>query len=134
MKKIKQKDIRQLIPIISCIVLFGFIGIFVYSKTCFISQGVKIEASVSKADENSALFLIEGYAERAINFTLNGREIFIDTNGYFKEIIDPLPGYSIVKLEAKDKFGNHTEKSFKLVEKEITDSLVLNPNEEKIIN
>lgn len=125
MKKLKDKDIKYWVKIFSCFLLFGTIGVFAYFNTCFISKGVEIEASISKIDEESSVFAIEGFAKKATRVAINGREIFIDKNGYFRELLDPLPGYSVVKIEASDKFKNQSEKEFELVEKENAESVAL---------
>jgi len=118
MKSIKEKNIKWWIRIGSCSLLFIIIGIFAYTKMCFLAHGVEIKANISKLNEETNIYLVEGIAEKATKISMNGREIFINKNGYFRELIDPLPGYSVVTLDAKDKFGNETNKKFQLVEKE----------------
>jgi hypothetical protein len=58
---------------------------------------------------------VRGVADKATRITLNGREIFIDKDGNFSESISMLPGFSIVTLNAKDKFGKTAEKKFEVV-------------------
>lgn len=98
----------------SCVTLFAIIAIFSYEKMCFIWNGVKIEATLEQK-ENSSLTIVRGKAEKATYLTLNGREIFIDKGGNFSESISILPGYSVVTLNAKDKFGKTAEKKFEVV-------------------
>ena len=98
----------------SCVALFAIIGVFSYEKMIFIIRGVKIIATIEQKD-NSSLAIIRGTASKAIYISLNGREIFIDKDGNFSESIVILPGFSVVTLNAKDKFGKTAEKKFEMV-------------------
>ena len=102
---------------ISYVTLFAFIMVFGYEKMFFILNGVKIKATLEQKSD-STLSVIKGVAEKATMLTLNGREIFIDKDGNFSESIAMLPGYSVVTLNAKDKFGNTAEKKFEIVREE----------------
>ena len=103
--------------IISCIALFLFIGVFSYEKMNFVWNGVKIEAVLEQKD-GSPLAIVRGNASKATFISLNGREIFIDKDGNFSESIAILPGFSIVTLNARDKFGKTAEKKFQVATKE----------------
>jgi len=113
-KKLKNKNMKWWIGIISCATLFFIIAIFGYEKMCFLFKGVEIEATMEKQN-NSSLAEIKGNASKAVYLSLNGREIFIEKNGDFSESISMLPGFSIVTLNAKDKFGKTAEKKFEVV-------------------
>jgi hypothetical protein len=114
MREIKNKNIKWWIGIMSCVALFAIIMIFGYEKMSFIFNGIKIEAVLEQKD-GSSLSVVSGNASKATYITLNGREIFIDKEGNFSELIAMLPGFSIVTLEAKDKFGKTAEKKFQIV-------------------
>lgn len=116
-RDIKNKNMKWWIGTVSCVLLFVFITIFGYEKMCFIWHGVKIDA-IMKEEAGSNLVTITGVAEKAILLSLNGREIFIDKEGNFSEQVSPLSGYSIITLNAKDKFGKTAEKKFELVREE----------------
>lgn len=103
------------IGIISCVALFVVIGVFSYEKMCFLLKGVSIEATIEQQDPTSPLAVIKGVAAKATHITLNGREIFIDKNGNFAEAIAILPGFSVITLNAEDKFGKKSEKKFEVV-------------------
>lgn len=66
----------------------------------------------------STLIEIDGRARNVSYLNLNDRKIFTDTNGYFSEKLLLSPGYNIIKLDARDKFGTHTEKRLELILKE----------------
>lgn len=124
MKTIKNKDIKWWIGAIACFSLFAVIGIFSYKKMSFIFNGVKIEVKMEQK-ENSSLATIIGTAKNAKYIALNGREIFIDKEGNFSEIISILPGFSIITLNAKDKFGKTAEKNFKIVTEKNAEAIAL---------
>jgi len=114
MKIIRNKNIKWWIGITSCVALFAVIAIFSYEKMCFIFKGVEIEAIIEKTNDSS-LVEVSGKASKATYITLNGREIFVDKEGNFSESIAILPGFSVVTLNAKDKFGKTAEKKFEMV-------------------
>jgi len=115
--EIKNKDMKWWIVTTSYVGLFLFIAIFAYEKTCFVLNGVKIKATIENI-ENTELVSIKGNAEKAIQLTINDREIFVDKKGNFQEVLSPLDGYSIIRIYAKDKFGNEETKTFSLIKKE----------------
>ncbi len=128
---IKNKNMKWWVGIMSTILLFLVIGIFSYEKMLFIFKGVEIEASIEKKDDSS-LATVSGKAAKAINLTLNGREIFIDKEGNFSESIAMLPGFSVVTINARDKFGKTAEQKFEIVTEESASSFAFKSGE--IIN
>ena len=123
-KVLKNKNMKWWIGIISCVALFSVIMVFSYEKTNFLIKGVKIEAKIEQKGDSS-LAVINGTASKAVLITLNGREIFIDKEGNFSESIIVLPGFSVVTLDAKDKFGNKAEKKFEMVYDENAKAIAL---------
>ena len=79
-------------------------------------EGVQIKATIEN-NGGSPLAVVSGKAENATYLSLNGREIFIDKDGSFKESIALIPGFSVVTLDANDKFGNNKEKKFQIMYK-----------------
>lgn len=131
MKNINNKNIKWWVGIMSCVLLFVIIGIFSYEKMCFVFKGVEIEATIEQKD-NSSLALIKGTAPKATFISLNGREIFIDKEGNFSETISILPGFSVITIDAKDKFGKTAEKKFEIVRQKNAEAIAFENNE--IIN
>jgi hypothetical protein len=91
--------------------------LFSYEKMCFVWKGVEIKATMEQKND-SPLAKITGNASKAIYLTLNGREIFVDKEGNFSESIVFLPGFSVVTLDARDKFGKTAKKKFEVVYEE----------------
>ena len=48
---------------------------------------------------------LEGTAQNIVKLALNGRPIYTDKNGYFKEALVLENGYTIATLEAYDRYG-----------------------------
>lgn len=117
MTGIQNKSMKWWVGFMACVLLFSFIGVFAYMKTSFLFRGVQIEATINH-DGNSSLAIIKGKAMHATHITLNGREIFIDKDGSFSEPIILMPGFSVITIDTRDKFGENKEKKFQLVYKE----------------
>ncbi len=116
MSILRYKDIGWWVSVIAITLMLLSIGFFGYMKTRHLIQGVDIKTELSRR-ENSSLLRIKGNAMNAIHLKLNGREIYIDKEGNFSEMVDLLPGLSVIKLNAVDRFGKETEKEFKIINK-----------------
>jgi hypothetical protein len=58
----------------------------------------------------SRVVYLEGTARNIVRMTLNGRQIYTDSGGYFKEEVILENGYTIVTLQAEDRYGRkHTQ-------------------------
>ena len=120
MNPLKYKNIKWWIGAMSCTLLFSIIGVFAFMKMEFLWKGVQISAEINKENISSlsSLTNIKGEAKNANLLSLNGREIFINKEGKFSEMIALMPGLSVITLSAKDKFGNLAEKKFEVIYKE----------------
>lgn len=63
----------------------------------------------------NGIIQVTGEAERIASLYLNGRQIFTDEAGAFKETLLLLPGYNIIVVEAKDKFGRQAAERLALI-------------------
>lgn len=64
---------------------------------------------------HNPLVIIEGEAERISHLYLNRGQIYTDEHGRFDEKLLLAPGYNIITVEAKDKFGRHVKQTLELV-------------------
>jgi hypothetical protein len=64
---------------------------------------------------SQSLIDVRGQAKNISHITLNGRAIFVDEAGIFHERLLVPQGYTIMTLEAEDRFGRTTTKSIELV-------------------
>ncbi|PIQ92347.1 MAG: hypothetical protein COV70_00805 [Parcubacteria group bacterium CG11_big_fil_rev_8_21_14_0_20_39_22] len=105
--------------LISTLIATVFIGLgfFVYFGARDYIQGPVIRLSVGRYEPPTEkdVFTVEGNTRNIAFITLNGNPIFTDDNGYFKEQLLLAPGYNIITVEAKDRFGRIKKKAFDLV-------------------
>ena len=78
---------------------------------------VTITEPVDGSASTTSLIAIIGVAKNVSFLTLNGRQIFTDERGVFKESLLLSDGYNILTLEGKDRFGHTATKRLKLVYK-----------------
>ncbi len=116
------KDPKQTLRQGLLTILFVFIIFYAFSRSHDLLFGIKIKnitingtpaETISKAEES--MIKITGNAKNAVSLLLNGREISIEQTGDFSEAIALLPGYNVISLEAKDKFGYEDSKHYQLV-------------------
>ena len=63
----------------------------------------------------STTVTIIGQALRVNALSINGKAVFIDEAGNFKETLLVFPGMNTITLNAKDQFGRDTKKQLELV-------------------
>ena len=117
-----KQDAKKILKIILTSLLFLFIVIYTFFVSKDLIFGVKIKnVAVNglpmQSDEKvtDSVMNVTGVAKNAISLTLNGRDISIDQQGNFNETIVLLPGYNVIDIKAKDKFGHSDEKNYKLI-------------------
>jgi hypothetical protein len=113
------RDNQKLFRNIALSIFFLFIVGFAFFGSHNLVFGVKIkEINIENgATVTDSIEHITGNAKNAVVLTLNGREISIDKEGNFNETIALSPGYNIVSIEAKDKFGSRDHKDYQLIYK-----------------
>ncbi len=111
------QNIKKIVKIAGLSIFFILIIIYAFFVSKDLIFGVKIKnvSLVDGAVLTENIIKITGNAKNAINLTLNGREISVDQAGNFNETIALLPGYNIISIIAKDKFGYVDEKNYKLI-------------------
>ncbi len=77
-----------------------------------------IDSPQNGATASSPFIEITGRAQNASYIRLNGKQIFTDISGKFSEKLLLSPGYNILLLDAKDKFGKTVSKKLELILKE----------------
>jgi|GEM_PF-822353 len=91
------------------IILLGY-GLFEARR---LIEGPRI--SIASPRDGSAvagpIVHVKGSADNAAFFTVNDTQSFIDENGQFDKAFSPPPGYTVLTVRAKDRFGRIASKS-----------------------
>lgn len=114
-QKIKRYARRGLI-----VLLFTIIVIYTANRTSFLSQGATLSiTSVSDGQiVTESELVIEGQAQRAIELTINSREIAVNQEGFFSELVLLSPGINTITIRAEDKFKKYKEVNYTIVYEE----------------
>ena len=91
-------------------------GSYVLFQTRNLLRGPVIKITTPKNGEavSQKLVEIQGVARNIVEIKLNDRDIVIDENGHFSEQLLLAPGYTIMSLSARDRFGRTTSRSLEL--------------------
>jgi len=108
------KFFLKTITIILAVVIV--VGYSYYRSKNFL-EGPQINITSPKNNEATTTELISiiGKAKNINVITLDDRNIFTDKDGNFLEHLLLLPGYNVIKVNAKDKFGKTLEKIIEIV-------------------
>lgn len=104
----------RLIGIILMIVLFS--GYVLFQARHIIRGPILtvVEPSASALIEGP-LVTVRGKTDYAVNLLISGRKIMVNEEGVFEETL-PLPlGYSVMTIEAEDRYGRVVAREFELM-------------------
>ncbi|MDO8620571.1 MAG: hypothetical protein Q7R64_04470 [bacterium] len=95
------------------------LGIYAYFQSWEYLQGpvLTVIEPLNGSTSTTSLVTLLGNARNVAFLTLNGRQIFTNEQGRFRESLLLPKGYSIMTLEGKDRFGHSVEKRLELVYK-----------------
>ncbi len=107
----------RFIRLAAIIVVALVIIIFALSRSLNYIHGPKIEIfqPINGSAVASTTVTIIGRADRINALSLNGKTVFIDELGNFKETVTLFPGVNILTLDAHDQFGRETSSQLELV-------------------
>lgn len=93
--------------------VFGLLFLlYIVFQARFLILGPRVSIETPKDAEvvYNPLLTISGTASNIARITLNGRQIYVDENGLWTEILLLSPGTSIMTVTVRDRFGReHTE-------------------------
>jgi hypothetical protein len=131
----KQHDVKKIIRISTLslgILLIVFYSLF-QAKNIILGPRFTINEPLDGQTLLEEEFTFSGNAHNVASITLNDSPIFIDETGVFNEkLIAPL-GYSIMKLEVKDRFGRSKIEYVHLILKEKTYENATEQSSERIM-
>jgi len=109
--------LQKILKMTALIALFVLILVYSFFKTRDLFFGLRLVVS-GIADNQSysdPVLEITGQAKKAKELTINGDEIFVSPEGNFRDLRILLPGYNIITIKAKDRFGKEKKKIYKVV-------------------
>lgn len=105
------------LPRYVAIILF-FLLIIGYSlfqaRFLILGPRISIDYPPDGARAENELVLVQGRAQNAAWLSLNGRQIFTNEEGYWKEKLLLPQGLSIMTVTARDRFGRETEEKIRI--------------------
>lgn len=106
-------DLKSFIKNAGLIVFFLCLVVYAVWRSNTAIFGIKIQTnSISDGSRlDTSLITLSGNAEKAIRFSVDGREVLLDNQGNFSLPLLLSPGYSIILLEAEDRFGRVKNKT-----------------------
>ena len=112
--------LKKILKILSVFLITGFVFGYSYMEAEGIISGPQVEifSPSSGATVDDPLITIEGRTENSIRIALNGRDIFIDEDGYFAEQILIYPGNNQISTVAYDRFNKEKKVTIEIVYKE----------------
>lgn len=108
------------------VLVVALIGYIAFQARYLIAGPTLDIYTFDRVSENRTVTL-EGQANNIVSIELNGRTIYTDEGGYFKETVVLENGYTISTVRAKDRFGRTTAATRSFVYKPVaTDVLTDN--------
>ena len=93
------------------------LGAYIYYQSATFREGpiIAIESPSNGATVTDSLVRIEGYAKNISRISMNGDQIFTDENHRFSEELLVSPGYTIITINALDRFNRSVEQKLELI-------------------
>jgi hypothetical protein len=101
---------------LSVLGIASILGVVFYNtKDIFFGAPFSIVAVTDGATVRNSFLPISGSAKNATEVDINGRVVAIDKKGIFSDGIVLSPGYNIVEIKQRDRFGKEQKKVLHLV-------------------
>jgi hypothetical protein len=107
MKLRKKLSIGITLFVLSIIIVYAFFN----ARLIIAGPEIIIKSPENGSSFDYAFIEIVGTAKNTSFISMNGRSIYVDENNQFSEKLLLPPGTSIIKIDAKDRFGRSTEKN-----------------------
>ncbi len=97
---------KRLSLVLGIIVIALIFGYFWHQLSYLINPpSIKIVQPVSDFTTQEKSIKVAGQTEADIYLTINGKEVYVDNEGYFQGVVSLELGLNILKIEAKDRLG-----------------------------
>lgn len=106
----------------------AFLGLVTYNmRDVLFGAPLKVQTTADGATLSGTFMPISGKALHAKMLSINGREVAVDRLGNFNDGILLSPGYNIVEVALKDKFGKEKRTTYHWVVQPATTVATNNP-------
>lgn len=109
----KNINIKQSIVFLAILGIFSVI--FYNTKDLFLGAPLSINTATDGATVTDSFLPISGSAKHSSSVEINGRIIGLDKKGKFADGVILSPGYNVVEITEKDRFGKEKHKMLHLV-------------------
>lgn len=100
--------LRMILVYVTVFVVTALLLAYISYQARFIIAGPTIDIYTTNTATEERTIALEGQAHNIVSITLNGRTIYTDENGYFKETLVLENGYTKATIRAKDRYGRST--------------------------
>ncbi len=105
--------IRLLIGTLIAILLAGYV--LFQARHVIRGPILTIEYPPDMAVIEDSHITVRGSTKNTVNLLISGRKVFVNEEGVFEETIPLLPGYTIMTIEAEDRYGRPVAREFTLM-------------------
>lgn len=103
------------IYILVAVCIAVFVAYVLFQARFIIAGPVIVLTNENGVAQTEKKIVLEGTASNIVRMSLNGRQIYTDTDGNFKEALVLENGYTIATLQAEDRYGRKTNLTRKFV-------------------
>ncbi len=108
---------RRFVIILSAVLLVCY-GIF-NARNLILGPSIEIYNPISAETETAEnTVVVKGKATNMSRLSISGRPISVDTENFFEEKLLLSPGFNIIEIKAKDRFGKETSKTIRIYYKQ----------------
>jgi hypothetical protein len=119
--------LRMVIAYVTTFAVVALLIGYVAFQARYIIAGPTLDIYTIDSVSKERTVVFEGQANNIISIDLNGRTIYTDEGGYFKETIVLENGYTVATIHAQDRFGRTISATRSFVYKPVsTDALTDN--------
>ncbi len=107
---------KRNIGLISVTIFFSLFLIYALFEVAKVVRGPSLTITAPK-DLDTVTYPIvpvSGIVSRAAYLSLDDRQIFADESGHFAESLLLLPGYNIISIKVKDRFGKEVSRNISI--------------------
>ena len=104
--RIHELTLRTVLYYVLVVLGISIFAVYVLWQARFLLLGPQITFTTNPPQvETERAITLAGYATNIATLSLDGRPIYTDKNGYFKETLVLENGYTIATIDAADRYG-----------------------------